>query len=283
MRNFFRNILLPFIAGAIFGFVALSQGEMPDNNFAASFLGMCSKAWPCDQSLTVFEGLPVKRTGWLGVTFGTKCECPRRFLALPGKKFVRVHLTNGTCFPERGRSCAKGEPFHAESIASADRKLRGGNAAILRRYEHACRSTARVLKGADADTTILPSLCLECPLGNKARAHLLKRARKVFPGATFVDSVLTQHCLPGLVCERHGDRPYFPPGQDCVADTDGSDFLEVDVDAYAARANGCRAAYLHTPRFNLLAVTRKSFQPPLERTTRPTRADFEALRYWLLD
>ncbi len=273
------ELVMAFLSGLAVVFAAAAFGQ--ENNYGASYLGFCSKHWPCAQSLKVFEGLPEKRVRWLAVTFGKECPCVEKFLRLPGKKLVSPHLANGTCFPERGRICGKDEPFYRESIASADRKVRAKNAGLLRKYRKNARNVKGLLKGIDADTEVIPSICLECPLSDRARVVLLTEAVKIFPGVQFSDSVLTQKCLPGLLCEKHGRLPRL--SAPCIADTDGDDFQQISSEDYRERTSSCRVAFLWGFPFNLIDLLAGRFQPPTERTRRPVQADFEALRSWLND
>jgi hypothetical protein len=233
------------------------------DNLAASYIGFCSKSWPCAESLKVFADLPVKRVGWLTATFGERCPCAKEFFKLPGAKYVRVHLANCTCFPERGRSCASNEPFRGESIASADAKLRRKDPTVLRRYRRNLAIAARNLQGA-GDTTVRLSLCLESDFSNQARSVLLNEARKVFPRATFVDSITKGSCLPGIICERHGLAPSV--GGQCITDTDGDDYR------FGVRGNQCEASFLWMQHFNL--IRDGMFRLPLLRTQHPYREDF---------
>ncbi len=118
-----------------------------------SFLGMCSKNFACKRSLSVFEGQEVAATGWLIATFGDECPCAKQFLSLPGKKLARIHIANCTCFPERGRRCGKNEPFHGESIRSADRKLKARNGTLLKRFRRNLELTKGQLSGVDLSNT----------------------------------------------------------------------------------------------------------------------------------
>ena len=254
---------LPLLA---FLFAATAQAQP----LGPSFLGICSPSWPCKQSLAVFNGLPVKATGWLVGTFGNACPCGEKFLALPGKKFVRIHVANCTCFPERGRRCLKGEPFRGESISSADRKIRSRNKEILRRYRNNLLLAREQLANADDKTTVMISLCLETVLSLRARSIMLKEARKVFPGGTFVDNPVAGPCLPGLVCERHGFNP--PVTAPCLADTDGDNAFT----RFPARKPQCSAQFLWAPPFNLIDE-RRGFQPPRQRRKAPTKKDFQRI------
>lgn len=279
VRDFVRWFLVGIICGVgILTGVALSQ-ERPEDNFGASYIGFCHRLWPCERSLEPFRGVPVKRLGFLAPpTFGNSCPCYRRFLALPGPKFVRATLANGTCFRERGRVCGKGETFFQESIASADTKLKRRNPGLLRRY----RRNAQRLKGILGDhpeVTIRLALCLECPVSDRARRSLLTVAREVFPGGVFVDSVLTQRCLNGTICEKHGLRPRL--AAPCIADTDGESFIGANIHDFERRTRACEAALLWDFAFNLLDPSRTTFQPPLERTSRPGKWEFDNLKVLL--
>jgi hypothetical protein len=271
-----------FLVGVACGFTAVvSVAHAQDNPYGASYLGFCHRLWPCERSLRVFDGVPVKRLGFLAPpTFGKDCPCYKRFQKLPGPKYVRVTLANGTCFRERGRTCGAGELFEGESLASADRKLRRRDGRLLKRYRTNVGRVKALLAGS-SDTIERLALCLECPVSGPAREALLSVARKVFPDGVFVDSVLTQPCLPGLICEKHGAAPKL--SAPCIADTDGVSHTAIDVDEYRAATAACEASFLWAPRFNLIDTSRPGFVPPADRTTRPTGDDFTAVWYWLND
>lgn len=245
----------------------------------ASYLGACSQRFPCDAALAALSGLDKPCMGWLHTTFGTRCECPRRFLTLAHNKVARVHVINGSCFPERGRRCAKDEVFANESIPSADKKLRTKNPAILRKYRRKLQELRRVLSVASEGTDVYISPCLECPVGDRARRVLVDETRKVFPSFPIVDSVLTQRCLRGTVCEKHGSRAN-PPAP-CIVDTDGESYLDMNMPAWFERTRQCEQQHLWTLRFNMLCPEYTSFVPPLRRTCGPTRDDLRVLREWL--
>lgn len=52
--------------------------------------------YPCRQFLKIFNGSRIKSIAVLESTFGNKDRCFKRFLTLPGKKIVSVHLINET-------------------------------------------------------------------------------------------------------------------------------------------------------------------------------------------
>ena len=252
-----------------------------ENNLGPSYIGMCSSSWPCEQSLKVFDGLPVKRLGYLAVTFGEKCPCVTKFLGLPGKKYVRVHLANGTCFPERGRHCEKGEPFFGESILSAEEKLKARNPGLLRRYRRNIQFVKRNLTASDNNTTVRYSLALESPFIDRARKTLRRVARKELPAnSVFVDSVLGQHCLKGTICERHGiSGPGLAP--QCIGDTDGEAVTDDVLTSFLERSGQCEAGFLWVPSFNLLDAGSPVYRKPKERTAASTHEDFDQLAGWL--
>jgi hypothetical protein len=247
------------------------------SNAGASYIGMCSPAWPCAESLKVFRGLPVKRVGWLGVTFGEECSCAREFLKLPGNKIARVHISNGTCFSERGRKCGKYEAFHGLSIAGADRLLRHRNPRILRRFRRALESTGRTVEGVDQETILYVSPVLESPFSRAARRVTLQATRRRFPAARLVDNPMGEaRCLKGTVCERHGAAAEVEAP--CIVDTDGEDYRDGLPLHYGAHCEG--GAMLWQKRFNLLSTSSgaSGFVDPRERTAAPTHRDFRELR-----
>lgn len=241
-----------------------------------SYIGICHKDWSCAPSLAVWPPGAVKALGFLAVTFGEECPCVRRFLKTEGPKYLRVHIANCTCFGERGRRCGPYEPFHGESIASANRKLRQRNPTLLKRYRRNLQNVRDILEGAVEPLTVRLSLCLESEFSSAARRVLLTEAHKYFPRGHFVDSVVGQPCLPGLVCEKHGLRPAFPPGASCVADTDGDDYRGTHLGGFLGRARACEAAFLWEPSFNALTGKEPAFVDPRKRVATPR--DFGPVR-----
>lgn len=239
----------------------------------ASYLGLCSPAWPCEESLKALPHHGVKAIGWLANTFSHQCPCARKFLSMSGEKYVRVHLANCTCFPERGRKCGKYEPFAGETLKSTDRKLRKGNRRLLKRYRSSVRHVSETLTEAVRKTTIVRvALCLESPLSKRAREALLAETLAFFPPEEIVDSVVSGECLKGLICEKHGlsVKGLKPP---CIIDTDGIDYRSGKVNA-----GGCESAFFWSPSFNLLPPPGSPFLDPLKRTAGPTSKDLHDLK-----
>lgn len=282
MAKALRIFIVGFLIGLILAHNAHGQVR------CASYLGMCHPKFPCDQALAVFSGIETPCLGWLHTTFGAMCTCPKRFLATEGKKIVRVHVVNGTCFKERGRTCAKDEVFYQETIASADRKFATRNPALMRKYRRKLQEVKRMVYGRSPDAPLVfdpgvefyLSLCLECPLETRARRTMHRVAAEVFPGVPLVDSVLTQKCLPGAICEKHGSGARVPAGG--IIDSDGEDFRAFDSEAWIARNRGAIQAHGWIPGFNLLAPGSTRFELPLQRNNPPTRQDFRDLREWLV-
>jgi hypothetical protein len=235
-------------------------------NLAASYLGMCNKTWPCEQSLSVFKNSPVMRFGWLHKTFGDQCSCVNRALTDPKPKEFRVHAANGTCFPERGRRCGSYEPFAGESIASADKKLREKNDALLGKLQRSFADLAEKLKAAKAPYRCWASPVLESPFSNAARQVTLDLALRYFPQCAIVDNPIPpQRCIPGYVCEKHGDKPALKAP--CIADLDGIDMAKIDIPAYAARYRYCDLNNLWGGKMNVLDDHKPGFIDPRERVS----------------
>ncbi len=104
-------------------------------------------------------------------------------------------------------------------------------------------------------------------------------AQELFPGTIMVDSVLTQRCLSGSICEKHGASPRVKAP--CIADTDGDDFRDIDLFRFTARAESCDIAFLWSRGMNLLPE--KGFVEPRKRRGQdaPSDWEFEALNYAL--
>ncbi|MFN4894200.1 MAG: hypothetical protein ACK5HO_00265 [Pseudomonadota bacterium] len=244
----------------------------------ASYIGICNPSFPCSRALRALDAAPVKAIGYLADAFGYKCECVRKFLQANGPKYVRVHFANGTCFPERGRVCSRFDVFRKRTLKATEREILQKNERTLARYRASVERTVKILAAADSQTQVRYSLCLECPLSNKARRVLLQEALKFVPQEQVVDSVLTQKCLKGLICEKHGESPKFLPGQRCIGDTDGVSFLGTDIRQFKAATSQCEARFYWAYGFNLLDPSyRGAFIAPYRRKEQPTGWELEAL------
>jgi hypothetical protein len=272
MKNFLilsLSLLIPFVAFA----------EPIDG---ASYIGMCNPKFPCDKGLKALEQEDIRAVGYLADAFGHQCSCVKQFVETPGPKYVRVHLANGTCFPERGRRCGKYDVFFKESQKSAQRKLERKDRALLRRYRASIMRTKALLGEQRDDLTLRYSLCLECKLSNKARRVLLSEALKHFPQDAIVDSPIRYKCLPGLICEKHGDSMTYAKGQRCISDLDGITLFEADIERLKKRSRQCEAVFYWTYGFNLLPYGYSGrFIVPYARKDQPDKWEFEGLEAWL--
>jgi hypothetical protein len=106
----------------------------------ASLIGMCSKNFECGRIEEVLRTTPPWQPvvfGYLAETFGRKCKCLDRLLELPFEKIIRVHIANGTCFPERGRRCNRLDVFSGLSQREAETLLNRNNRRLMRRFRMA--------------------------------------------------------------------------------------------------------------------------------------------------
>lgn len=244
-----------------------------------SYIGMCNPKFPCKEALQVFEGQHIKAVGYLADAFGHECSCVREFLKLPGGKYVRVHLANGTCFPERGRRCGRYDVFYGETQKSAQKKLEMKNEKLLRRYRASVMRTKALFGEPSDELTLRYSLCLECKLSNKARRVLLQEALIHFPKEAIVDSPMSFRCLPELICEKHGDSMRYAKGQRCVSDTDGITLFDANLERLNRSSKQCEAIFYWSYGFNLLPYDYKGpFIQPYKRTKIAENSEFEGVK-----
>lgn len=229
-----------------------------------SVIGACSPRFPCD---TIIDLQPAG-IGYLADAFGHRCSCVRRLIEQESLRYVRVHIANGTCFPERGRVCGAADVFKGETQVSAEAKVLQGDQKTLRRYRQSVLRSKNLLSGFQGQKRY--SLMLESPFSTAARRRLLREAGKYLNQEEIVDSVISQKCLKNLICERHGDAPKFTDGVPCIADTDGISYLDADIDRLNSRAKGCEAIFCWTHFFNLLPYGYSGrFLPPITRGAPP--------------
>lgn len=244
-----------------------------------SYIGMCNPNFPCNKALQVFRHHEVKAVGYLADAFGHECSCVKDFMALKGPKYVRVHLANGTCFPERGRRCGKYDVFYKETQKSAQAKLEQKDRRLLSRYRASIMRTKALLGPEREGVTLRYSLCLECSLSDKARRTLLREALGHFPKESLVDSQLRSKCLLGLICEKHGDSMRYDLGQRCISDTDGVSMFNANVQRLKRGSRRCEAIFYWTFGFNLLPYGYSGqFIPPYTRKKAAESWEFEGVQ-----
>lgn len=268
--NIFAWVILLALSVSV-GFTEPLQGP--------SYIGMCNPSFPCKRALRVFRNQDVKTVGYLADAFGHECRCVKDFMALSGKKYVRVHLANGTCFPERGRRCGKYDVFYKETQKSTQAKLEQKDKRLLSRYRASIMRTKALLGGERDDVTVRYSLCLECSISDKARRTLLREALKHLPKDSLVDSQLRSKCLTGLICEKHGDSMRYTAGQRCISDTDGISMFDANVQRLKIGSRRCEAIFYWTFGFNLLPYEYSGqFIPPYARKKAAEDWEFEGVR-----
>lgn len=252
-----KKSLLTLIAALITTFSAANAQTV-----GLSYLGMCHATWPCEESLTPFDGLDTIRLGWLENTFGAACPCVDTMLKDPRPKEVRVHIANGTCFPERGRRCGRYEVFAGESIWSAERKIIKKDKKILERFKRVARRLRRRLAGAE-NLTCYVSPVLESDFNEKARRVLHRITASILPSCRRVDSVHLRACLPGVICEVHGDKPQLTAP--CFADLDGVDMEATSIGDFLEGTKQCIQSHLWAFEMNCLDVYPRTFIDPRKR------------------
>ena len=263
-------------------FIALATGVRADN-IGQSYIGLCAEKWPCNLSIAQYRSLDVIRAGWLeDTTFNqSRCACSNLLLQTSKPKIIRIHIANGTCFPERGRRCQAGEVFAGESIKSAEAKLIRRDPVLLNRLRVAAAKTAaRISKGRNISELYI-SPVMESSFNAAARLVTLDVIRPYFPSAKFVDNPVTGSCLGGYVCEKHGEKPAL--SAPCISDLDGADFGKVDLIAYAQRTSQCSLSLVWGLKYNLIDHHNPNFIEPRKRGEIPNQNYFTAATVTMLN
>jgi hypothetical protein len=242
----------------------------------ASYIGMCSPHFPCERALS----LQPEAIGYLADAFGRKCQCVQKALKIPSLRYLRVHISNGTCFPERGRRCESSDVFYRETQGSAQKKILSGDRVIYRRFLTSLNASIRLLEGHGKEVRYSPML--ESPFPTNVRRRLLRAVERQVGKERTVDSVLSQKCLEGYICERHGDAPQYAKGQRCISDLDGITLFEANLQSLKSRSEQCEAIFYWSTGFNLLPIGYDGpFIPPMERRHRFPKWELEGLRQCL--
>lgn len=239
----------------------------------ASYIGMCSPYFPCKRALS----LQPEAIGYLADAFGRKCQCVQEALKSPKLRYLRVHISNGTCFPERGRRCESSDVFYKETQGSAQRKILSGDRVIYRRFLTSLNASIRLLEGHGKEVRYSPML--ESPFPAAVRRRLLRAVERQVGKERTVDSVLSQRCLEGYICERHGDSPRYLSAQRCISDLDGITLFEANLESLKSRSEQCEAVFYWSTGFNLLPIGYEGpFIPPMDRRHKSPRGELEGLR-----
>lgn len=226
----------------------------------ASYIGLCSANFPCARALEVGP----QAIGYLSDAFNNQCLCLKEALKLDSLQYVRVHISNGTCFPERGRRCEKYDVFYKETQKSAASKIMSRDRSIYRRFRASLRRSMEVLENSGKEVRYSPMM--ESPFPTAVRRRLLKEVEGIVGKERVVDSVLTQPCIAGYICERHGDRPKYINGQRCISDLDGITLFDADLESLKKSSGQCETIFYWTTGFNLLPYKYTGkFIPPGKR------------------
>ena len=247
---------------------------MAQDNIGLSYLGICHKSWPCEESIDAYKNkIDLKLSFLYDKTFGEDCSCIRKLYQDPRAKLTRIHLSNGPGL--RNRRLQKTEIFYGYNIISAEAAILRNDPELKKKFEDVAQRAANDYKESVGINNLYVSTCLECNFSALARERLINWAKPFFSKAQFVDNPLFGPCMPGLICEKHGDSPEL--SAPCIVDLDGKDFNLVDIARFKDRYKTCLATFLWGAKLNLNDTINKNFIPPLEREKIPDKQYFENL------
>jgi hypothetical protein len=224
----------------LLAFMASAQAQ------GTSYIGLCSKSWPCDKTLATWQGKPIT-VGWLEDSFGVQCECANTILQQPKHKTIRVHLANGPCL--RNKRCERHDVFYGYTIASANRAAKIPNSRLRKRLDVLATRLKQRIEQSKGSLTCYVSPCLECDLNGLARKALISAVSANLPGCIIVDNPLRSSCLRRTVCERHGFNPSLQ--NPCIADLDGTEANSVvDLMRFYNNTKQCDVRFYWTAWMN---------------------------------
>lgn len=261
-------IICAVIALAAF-FYKLSMGHSQENR-GISWLGqMCHEKSRCGVIERSFEGVATINTGWLYTTFNPhRCKCSSVVLKDPRPKRVRVAICNSTCFPERGRRCQKFECFAGMSARQASRAILQDDPRVFERINKSIALAKADLSTAAAPLELFVQPCLECSISREARQKLTQYIASHFPGVAIVDNPVGGKCLPGLVCEVHGNVR-APRGS--IVDLDGVDYSKINKWEFWRKNDQALMALAWKPCAN--GLSGGPFQTPISRSRFCSKSD----------
>lgn len=237
----------------------------------ASYLGLCHKDFDCKAVERTWLNQTVITTGWLENTFGESCKCADELLQSDKTKVIRVHLVNSPCM--RNRRCGRYEVFSGENTTSVTRKLYKQDPTFMAKFNKVVHRFKQRLEQAKGVVACYVSPCLECDLNVRARKKLLNLVHAAVPNCVLVDSPLRGACVPGTVCERHGESPVVT-GK-CITDLDGADGSRIDLAKFVKLSKSCDISYYWEPWMNCI---RGSFVDPRKRNCKYDRSYFDRTR-----
>lgn len=242
-----------------------------ETNRGVSWLGqMCHSKASCDVITKSFEQATTINVGWLYGTFNaTGCKCSPRVLSDPRPKRVRVSICNSTCFPERGRRCQRHECFAGMNSRQATRAILNDNPATYRRIDKIVAMAKTDMAQAIQPVQFYVQACLECTLSRAAREKLNSYVANQFaPPVMFVDNPVGDKCLPGMICEKHGN---VKGGRGVIVDLDGVDYSRINKQDFWQKNRQSLVALAWKPCAN--GISPGGFVPPLQRYRFCTQKD----------
>lgn len=213
----------------LLAFIASAQAQ------GTSYIGLCSKSWPCEKTLATWQKTPII-VGWLEDSFGSSCQCADTILSQDKPKTIRVHLANGACL--RNRRCEPHDVLFGYTIASATRAAKIPSSRLRKRLDVLAKRLKQRIEQSKGALICYVSPVLESDFNGPTRKALISAVFAVLPNCIVVDNPLRSSCLRGTVCERHGIDPNLQ--QPCIADLDGTEAKsELDLKTYYANTKQC--------------------------------------------
>jgi len=241
-----------------------------------SEIAFCHKDNSYSSFIRQFEKQKRIVTGWLDNSFNKK-GCPNAEKLMKAKRpvVIRVHILNGPGLANK--RLEKHEIHYGLSKSRLDSKIRNKNQAFLSKYRKRLYKLKSILdlrtKGA---LTVFVSPCLECRLSKQARKVLVDETLQVLPFVYPVDNPLTESCIKGVICERHGDKA------STISDMDGLSFFDANLAKWKKATKNSLMRLVWLPCHNGLGGT-GPWVPPTKRTRWCSPTERDLVRAYLED
>ncbi len=244
-------------------------------NRGVSYIGMCHRRVTGEDVAKIYQGHQTIKVHFLTRTFNEHgCPSFSRIAKDPRPMVLHVSLLNGPGL--RNRRLQKHEFLYGYTIRTAEAAILRRDPKILSQIKIAAQEARTLVSQRESRTTVLRiKPILESDFGKSAQRIVFHQVRKVFPKVELIDNPHRNSCLPGLLCETHGQNT-----EGDIIDLDGLDYEEADARKW--EREGSEKVGMFVWKFcNNGFRPGEKWKPPLSRKNWCKGRDVSFFRNWL--